>query len=80
MAEEKIVFPGYLSRSAIKLWRGMVIQIPGAGHCCQLDKPAQLAGLINQYATEIFRSVVPDSKYHQFVMFFVLVLRIMLCL
>lgn len=54
--DERIIFPGYLSRSAINIWRDDIITIPGAGHCCQLDKPAELAALISQYAAEIFRS------------------------
>jgi pimeloyl-ACP methyl ester carboxylesterase len=55
-ADEKVVFPEHINKTDIKLWRNSIIEIPDAGHCCQLDQPAQLAGLINQYAADIFRS------------------------
>lgn len=54
-AEEKIIFPDYLNKFAIKMWKEEIIKIPAAGHCPQLDRPAYLAGLINQYATAVFR-------------------------
>ena len=54
--DERIIFPEYLKRSAINIWKGNVITIPGAGHCCQLDQPEVLAELIRQYASEIFKS------------------------
>ncbi len=53
--EEKIIFPDYLNRSDMKMWRNEVVKIPAAGHCCHLDQPEQLAGLINQYVQDIFR-------------------------
>lgn len=53
--DEKIIFTDYLSRSAIRMWRDGIIKIPHAGHCCQLDKPAELAVLIGQYAADIFK-------------------------
>jgi pimeloyl-ACP methyl ester carboxylesterase len=55
-AEEKVVFADHLNKTDIKLWRDSIIEIPDAGHCCQLDQPAQLAGLISRYAADIFRS------------------------
>jgi pimeloyl-ACP methyl ester carboxylesterase len=55
-AEEKLVFADHLNKTDIKLWRDSIIEIPDAGHCCQLDQPAQLAGLISRYAADIFRS------------------------
>lgn len=54
--EEALVFSDYLNKTDIKLWRDEIIKIPDAGHCCQVDQPAQLAGLVNRYAADIFRS------------------------
>ncbi|MFI5159152.1 MAG: alpha/beta fold hydrolase [Sphingobacteriales bacterium] len=53
--DERIIFPNYLNRSSIRMWRDGVILIAGAGHCCQLDQPGELAALISQYAAEVFR-------------------------
>jgi len=54
-ALEKVIFPAYLNRAEIGMWKDQIIMIPDAGHCCQLDQPAVLAGLIHEYATECFR-------------------------
>jgi pimeloyl-ACP methyl ester carboxylesterase len=55
-AKEKIVSPDYLTKTDLKMWRNKIIEIPNAGHCCQLDQPSQLASLIHEYVTAIFRS------------------------
>lgn len=55
-ADEKVIFPDYLSKTAIPFWQNRIIQITDAGHCCQLDQPGLLSALINQYAADIFKS------------------------
>lgn len=52
--DEEVIFPDYLSRSKIKLWKKNIIKIKEAGHCCQLDQPEILAKLIDQYASDVF--------------------------
>jgi len=53
-ALEQVIFPDYLEGTKIDMWRDKVIKIPGAGHCCHLDKPAVLATLIHEYASTQF--------------------------
>lgn len=54
-AEDKLISTGYLQNAGLQLWRNEIIKIAGAGHCCQLDKPETIAGLIGEFAAGCFK-------------------------
>jgi pimeloyl-ACP methyl ester carboxylesterase len=54
-ADDKLISTDYLQKLPLKFWKNKVIKIPKAGHCCQFDEPALIAGLIADFAADCFK-------------------------
>jgi pimeloyl-ACP methyl ester carboxylesterase len=54
-AQEKIVQADYLNRTTLPKWKDQIFRIKDAGHCIEVDQPAALANLLDEFAMDCFR-------------------------
>jgi pimeloyl-ACP methyl ester carboxylesterase len=52
--QERVVQADYLNRTALLKWKDQIFRVSNAGHCIELDQPAALANLIDEFAGDCF--------------------------